>query len=207
MSGGVNSRTMKGTVMNRCRFASSPGLLLAFAFAIVMLIGPPAAKADPPTPSEADTAAARALLKENLEWVRSKPDRGSVNEIEIHIASNETARHFVSFTTAKLRLEVKDEGPKRDHHREKTLVGYGTTYFSDRTWQAPSSKEENPFDPSKRDRVGLAVDIESATLLMTLKSWGDGEEVIPLFASNGMLYGYDGSAMLVIDLKQVKVAR
>ena len=182
-------------------------MLLAFACAIVMLIGPPAAKADPPTPSEADTAAARALLKDNLEWVRTKPDRNSVNEIEIHIASNETARHFVSFTTAKLRLEVNREGPRREHHRDKSLVGFGTTYFSDRTWQAPSSTEQNPFDPSNQDRVGLAIDVESATLIMTLKSWGDGEAVIPLFASNGLLYGYSGSAMLVIDLKQVKVAR
>ena len=191
--------------MNRCRFVSSPGpMLLAFAFAIVMLLGPPTAQADPPTPSEADTAAARALLKENLEWVRTKPD---VNEIEIHIATNETARHFVSYVTAKLRLEVKDEGPKHDHHRDKTLVGFGTQYFSDRTWQAPSSTEQNPFDPSKQDRVGIAIDVESATLLIGLKSWGDGELVFPLFASNGMLVVNGGDSMMVIDLKQVKVPR
>ncbi len=183
-------------------------MLLAFAYAIVMWIGSPAAKADPPTPSEADTAAARALLKDNWEWARKKPDdRDSVNEIEIHIAGNESARHFVSYTTAKLRPEVNREGPRHEHHRDKTLVGFGTSYFSDRTWQAPSSPEQNPFDPDKQDRVGVAIDVGSATLILTLKSWGDGEVVIPLFASNGMLYGYAGSSMLVIDLKQVNVAR
>ena len=53
--------------MKRCRSASSAGpMLLAFACAILMLIGPPAAKADPPTPSEADTAAARGAAERQL---------------------------------------------------------------------------------------------------------------------------------------------
>ena len=127
--------------------------------------------------------------------------------IEIHIASNESARHFVSYTTAKLRPEVNREGPHYKHNGDKTLVGFGTQYFSDRPWQSPSSQEQNPFDPDKQDRVGLAIDVDSATLILTLKSWGDGEAVVPLFGSNGMLYGYIDSSMLVIDLKQVNVPR
>jgi hypothetical protein len=183
-------------------------ILLAAASAVAILIGPPAAKADPPSPSEADTAAARALLKDNWDWVRTRPDDpDSFHAVEIRIATVESARHWVGYTTAKLRPEVNHEGPRGEHHRDRTLVGFGTQYFSDRRWQSPSSPEQNPFDPSKQDRVRIAIDVESATLTMTLKTWGDAEFVVPLFASNGLLYGYSGPAMLVIDFKQVTAAR
>jgi hypothetical protein len=183
-------------------------ILLAFASTVAMLIGPPAAKADPPNPSQADTAAARALLKDNWDWARTRQDDpGSCPAVEIRIATVESARHWVGYTTARLRPELNHEGPRREHHRDRTLMGFGTQYFSDRTWQSPSSPEQNPFDPSQQDRVGIAIDVESATLIMTLKSWGDAELVVPLFAANGVLYGYSDSCMLVIDFKQVTVAR
>ncbi len=163
---------------------------------------------DPPKPSDADTAAARALLKDAWKWAEARPDeRDSVHALEVRIAGVESDRHWMSFTTGKLRPEVNREGPHREHHRDRTLVGYGKSYFSDRMWQSPSSSEKNPFDPGATDRVGLAIDVESATLIMTLKSWGDGEVEIPLFATEGKLYGFSGSNMFVIDLKKTTVTR
>ena len=183
-------------------------LVLALWATLGLLASEHRTEADPPTPSAADTAAARALLKANWDWARRRPEhRDAANVLEIHIAAVESSRHWVGYTTAKLRPEVNREGPRREHHRDRTLVGFGRQYFSDRAWQSPSSPEQNPFDPSKQDRVGVAIDVESATLLMTLKNWGDAEVAIPLFAANGVLYGYSDSSMFILDFKQVEAAR
>ena len=198
------------------RFSSFAASILACA--LVVSTGSRSAQAGPPAPSPADTAAARAALQKYVAWAAAQPASTS-NSFSMNMAASEPVQHYVSYSTASLTsqaIKVIEPGPGKIHLVRNTtvLAGTGTQYFSNRTWQTPPPPgglfgTANPFDPSKQDSLGVSIDVPTATMTLTLKSWGNGQVVVPLFYANNVFYGFFSSpdgGMCVIDLKEVSFA-
>ncbi len=91
------------------------------------------------------------------------------------------------------------------------LVGVGSQYFNDRQYRLPSSdgiftRGPYPFNPDETDQLGVQVVAQTATVVLTMLSWGGGLIIIenPTCAQ-GVLYGFGiapHNSLFVLNLEK-----
>jgi hypothetical protein len=138
------------------------------------------------------------MLDDFMNW--SKP-KGGLYEyfVDVTMTTNVSLPKFASYSTGI--LDYKKGGFSKFGIIPDSLVGDGTTYFSDRTWNnTPPSctgiclPDLQPFNPKKKDKFRLSLtkntDTTKVNVNITLLSWNNAKVSFQAQCDNGHIYGF-----------------